>query len=196
MTNVMNPRRIAGIFHAHPLLRERDVGQLIGLGVRPEVLRQQPSPLHVGHVAWLAPRHFEFEQYLSECDANIESERALLILVIGYDDQPVDLAAWAPSTGRLAVWLGRAWALGQHTAYLPRTDPQDGLLIWRNPLHWIGARQRGLVLLEHHRAAEHLSDAGPLLAEDVEHGQELRKVLTRPAPRILIPTASLFRRAA
>jgi hypothetical protein len=66
--------------------------------------------------------------------------------------------------------------------------------VWRSPLDWLRQGRRGIVLLRSHAAAYALDDTGPLMAEDLEHGLELRRLLTRPGPRILVRRSD--RRAA
>jgi hypothetical protein len=43
-----------------------------------------------------------------------------------------------------------------------------------------------MVLIRPVAAAYFLDDAGPLLAEDLAHASELRQLLTRTGPRILV----------
>jgi hypothetical protein len=63
-----------------------------------------------------------------------------------------------------------------------------GLPVWRSPIGWLRARRKGLCLVRPKAAVHFLTDASPLLAEDAAHGAELKHLLTRPAPRILIPS--------
>ncbi|GJE12079.1 hypothetical protein FOHLNKBM_3125 [Methylobacterium longum] len=146
------PQRIAGTFRAHRPIRPRDVDRLISLGVRPEVL-QQSTGLRAGYVVWLPRHRFVFEQHLPASHADVGGERALLILVADQIEQAIDIVAWVPATGRLTSWLGRARAVGQ-VADLP-PESQDQMPIWSDPLHWLNAGQRGLVLLGPHPAAGH-----------------------------------------
>jgi hypothetical protein len=100
-----------------------------------------------------------------------------------------DVVAWSPSLNKLTTWLNRAWALGEEAVYQPRLSPQGELPVWRSPVGWLKARRKGLCLVRPKAAAYYLDDAGPLLAEDTAHGAELKQLLTRPAPRILIPSS-------
>jgi len=93
-----------------------------------------------------------------------------------------------------SAWRGACWALGQDRIYDARLTEDDALPVWRSPLDWLRANRRGVVLIQPHLAAAWLCDAGPLLAEDREHAFELRRLLSRPAPRILFPAVA--RRAA
>ena len=60
------------------------------------------------------------------------------------------------------------------------------LPVWRSPLNWLRAGREGIVLIRPTAAAYFLDDAGPLLAEDVAHAAELRRLMTRTGPRILV----------
>ncbi len=188
MTDLITHQRIAGTFEAQRALRPNDI---TSLGVRPEVFLQ-PVALRSGYIAWIDGETFAFEQHLV---VDLTVERAVLILVDSGGD-PVDIAAWQPSSGRLGTWCRRAWALGQDSIYAPRVNQHGALPVWRNPLHWLQAGRSGVVLIQPRLAAAFLCDTGPLLAEDVEHGRELKEQLARPAPRILIPSSSLSTRVA
>jgi hypothetical protein len=189
VTDLITPRRIAGTFEAQRALRSHHI---TSLGVRPEVLLQ-PLPLRVGSIAWIDAETFAFEQHLV---VDLPVEQAILILVTDPHGDALDIAAWHPASGRLGTWCHRAWALGQDGIYAPRLTRHGALPVWRNPLRWLEAGQKGVVLIQPQLAAAFLCDAGPLLAEDVEHGRELKEQLVRPAPRILIPSASLSARVA
>ncbi len=101
---------------------------------------------------------------------------------------PLDVIAWQPQSSRLGSWLGHAWGLGQESIYAPRLSDHGGLPVWREPLAWLRTNRRGVVLLRPGAAAHDLEAAAPLIAEDAAHGEELKQLLTRPAPRILVPT--------
>jgi hypothetical protein len=120
--------------------------------------------------------------------------RSLLFLVTDSDGEAVDLVGWQPRTGQLGSWRGYAWGLGQEDVFLPRFTDHDGLHVWRTPLEWLQAARRGVVIFRPRLAAELLADAGPLIAMDLEHGEELRAALQRPGPRNLISAQA--RRAA
>jgi hypothetical protein len=120
----------------------------------------------------------------------------VLILVTDTEGDAVDIAAWQPASARLGTWCHRAWALGEGAIYELRLSEHGALPVWRDPLRWLRACREGVVLIQPCLAAAFLCDVGPLLAEDVAHGCELKEKLTRPAPRILIPSSSLSVRAA
>jgi hypothetical protein len=189
VTDVITPQRIAGTFEAQRALRSRHIASL---GLRPEVLLQ-PLALRVGSIAWIDAETFAFEQHLV---VDVPVEQAILFLVTDSHRDALDIAAWQPSSRRLGTWCHRAWALGQDTIYAPRLDRHGALPVWRNPLRWLKAGRRGVVLIQPRLASAFLCDAGPLLAEDVEHGRQLKERLARPSPRILVPSSTLSTRVA
>jgi len=103
--------------------------------------------------------------------------------------------AWSPSLGKQATWPGRAWSLGEETIWHPRLTDHERLQVHRTPVCWLKARREGICIVRPQAAAHWLCDAEPLLAEDAAHGDELDRLLTRPAPRILIPS-SQFKKAS
>lgn len=197
MTSSMTPERIAGTFRAQRSLRTRHIDQLIGLGVRPEALRPETN-LRVGHVIWFPRQRFAFEHHLPASHVGVGGEPAMLIPAIDPSDQAIDIVAWEPATGRLASWLGRAWALGQTACALPAPHvfKEEPLSVWPDPLGWLNAGQHGLVLLRPHAAVTHLRQAGQLLAQSLAQGRQLRSVLPGRSPRILVATPSAHWRSA
>ena len=189
MGEAISWRQIAGTFLAHPSLTPRERARLIEAGL-PASSLEHPIPILAGWIVGVGPTSFEFDQHL----AGEPGTRALLFLVTERDGTALDIAAWDLETGQLSTWLDRAFALGQDQLYLPRLSEHEALVVWRSPLDWLRQGRRGIVLLRPHAAAYALDDAGPLMAEDVEHGLELRKLLTRPGPRILVRRSD--RRAA
>lgn len=190
MADQTSPMRIQGTFYAHSNLCRRTRDELVHAGISPDAL-VTPSPVLMAHVVFCGAHSFEFEQHHA---ASETSTAVLLVLVHDPSGTALDIVAFDPCTGRLATWLGRAWALGQGQIYAPRLSEHGALAVWRSPLEWLRQSRRGVVLIRPEGAAYHLDDAGPLMAEDVEHGLELRRVLTRPSPRILVRRSD--RRAA
>ncbi|TDR93059.1 hypothetical protein [Enterovirga rhinocerotis] len=186
------PSRIAGTFDANFGLSPRERGELHRLGISDAALDTSP-PIRAGYVSFQGHDRFELEQHL-RLSLSVRTVRAFLILAEDTAGEPEDIVAWLPALGRTATWLGRAWGIGSGGAYHPRLAEHEGLPVWREPIAWLRAERRGVVLLKPRVAAGWLDDAGPLLAEDHEHGRELRAALTRPAPRILVPAEA--RRAA
>jgi hypothetical protein len=181
----MTPERVAGVYCSHPSLTERECRELERQGVPAEACER----VRGGYIVRCGAG-FEFEQHAEHG----KPQRAFLLLVCDPQGAPVDVVGWQPATGWLGTWRGVAWALGQESVYRPRLDEHRALRVHPGVLEWLRDGCRGIVLLRPHLAAAFLSDAGPLLVDDVEFGAELRVSLTRPAPRILVATAGASRR--
>jgi hypothetical protein len=176
------PERIEGIFDAHRPPSSSEYESLLQAGV-PAVVDTSATAIRAGYVLFVGPASFEFEQHTT---ASEEGTRVLLFLVRDATEQPIDIVAWDRLTGRTGTWLNRAWALGQNQLLRPRLTAHGGLSIWRDPLQWLCEGQEGLVLIRSSAAAYQLDEAGPLVVDTVRHGAELRQLLTRRGPRILV----------
>src|SRR5262249_36760452 len=89
----------------------------------------------------------------------------------------VDLIAWRPEKPeRWALRRGSVTWLG---AIGPQLLDPDPVPIWRTPLAWLQAGGMGLCLLSQvlHDRQRILLGIRHILAEDVEHGRELRDAL-------------------
>jgi hypothetical protein len=180
----ITPVRTAGTFDSHNDLRPHEIAEMEGMGIPADALAG-PVPVRSGYVVF-DELGFEFEHHHRYGQ---EGVRAFLFLVTDGQGVARDVVAWSPSLNKLTTWLGRAWALGEEAVYRPRLSPQGELLMWRSPVGWLKARRKGLCLVRPKAAAYYLDDAGPLLAEDTAHGAQLKQLLARPAPRILIPSS-------
>jgi hypothetical protein len=141
----------------------------------------RPTMVLAGQVVRDRPVGFSFARA-----GDTDAERAFLIAVEDEDGRILDIAAWQPMRSWVGLWLGRAWAFGQAGVHDPRLGEQGALPVWRSPLNWLRAGREGIVLIRPGAAAYFLDDAGPLLAEDLAHAAELRGLLTRTGPRILV----------
>ena len=94
----------------------------------------------------------------------------------------LDLCAFLPSNpSRWAVRRGSASVLG---AVRPQYLSPAPVAVWRDPLAWLRALGEGVVLLTEDRAEMQRilpSFPGGVVAEDADHGRELRSLLERPA---------------
>jgi hypothetical protein len=185
----ITPARTSGTFDASNNLLPRDVEAFVQSGVAAETLAV-PVPVRAGYVVFDA-LGFEFDHH-TNTEAGV---RAYLFLITDHQSVARDVIAWAPKQKCLATWLGRAWALGEEQAFTPRMSEHQALPVWRSPINWLQAGRKGVCLVRPKAAIHYLCDAGPLLAEDAIHGAELKQLLTRPAPRIIVP-ASSTRKAA
>jgi hypothetical protein len=186
---LITPVRTAGTFNSGNNLLPREVEELERLGIPPDALAG-PIPVRAGFVVF-DEYGFEFEQHSKH---GTEGARAFLYLVTDHQGVARDFIAWAPQLGKLTTWLNRAWALGEEKINDPRLTDHGALPVHRTPVGWLKARREGICLVRPQAAAHWLCDAGPLLAEDKAHGDELDQILTRPAPRIIIP--SQFKKAS
>jgi hypothetical protein len=174
-----DPFDVIHTFEARPRPLPHEVDSLVTRGVSSDAL-MMPTAVRAGHVVF-DDLTFEFER-----PDNPDAVRAFLFLVTDRQGAGRDLVAWTPQDGRLTTWLNCAWALGEERVLVPRLSPRNELPVWRTPLGWLRAKRKGVCLVRPMAAAHYLDCAGPLLAEDAAHGAELKQLLTRPAPRILI----------
>jgi hypothetical protein len=81
---------------------------------------------------------------------------------------------WYLRTGA-AEWLG---------CITPQSFMPDPVNVWRSPLSWLQNGSTGIVPLarDHHSRWSVLAGLGSIIAEDVRHGDDLRRVLERPFP--------------
>jgi hypothetical protein len=185
----ITPARTSGTFDASNNLTPRDVALFERNGVAANVLAG-PVPVRSGYVHFDAAG-FEFDHHTNK-EAGV---RAYLFLITDHQGVARDVIAWAPKQKHLATWLGRAWALGEEQTFAPRISEHQALPVWRSPINWLRAGRKGVCLVRPEAAVHYLCDAAPLLAEDAAHGAELKQLLTRPAPRIIVP-ASPIKKAA
>lgn len=184
--SIISPARIAGTFDSHNNLLPHEVDELARQGV-PTVALLGPDPVRVGYVVF-DESGFEFEQHHRH---GTEGVRALLFAITDCQGIYRDIVAWSSRLNQTAAWLNRAWAFGEGRVYAPRLSPQGGLPVWRTPIGWLRANRRGICLIRPEAAAYHLDCSAPLIAEDAAHGAELKRLLTIPAPRILVPALSM-----
>lgn len=104
-----------------------------------------------------------------------------------------DLLAFDPAQpDRFEVARGGAWALGEDQVSAVQLRLHNTpLQLWRNPLRWLQAGGRGVVILDHARAPHWLRQIGPIRAQDEAHRQEVAAMFRqwRAIPDIGLPTA-------
>jgi hypothetical protein len=151
------------------------------------VERGRLGPPRLDRVVYLG-NGFEFARYHGGRDVG-----AMTFIVRDEIGDPIDIAAWSPRIAKLATWCGRGALLGAENCFGFRM--QEKLAIHPTPLEWLQNLCRGVVVLNGAKAADLLRRAQPLQASSYEHGQQLERLLTRPRPRIFVPTPNQ-RRAA
>jgi hypothetical protein len=106
-----------------------------------------------------------------------------------------DLIAFGPEIGLLATWLGRALAINEASIWAPNLD-RDPLPVWRDPIGWLKAKRQGIVLLKPEQAYSYLDHLPGVIAEDLQHGEELERLLWTPRHRIPVFLRDANERAA
>jgi hypothetical protein len=94
-----------------------------------------------------------------------------------------DLVAFDPEIGLLATWLGQAFAINEARIFDPNLDG-DPLPIWHDPIGWLRAKRQGIVLLRPEQARSYLDHLPGVIAEDVQHGEELERLLWTPRRKV------------
>jgi hypothetical protein len=130
---------------------------------------------------FLHSNRFEFARYARDA-----SEAVAAIVFAAPDElgQLIDLAAWEPETGRLALWLGRVSMLGQDNLYGWRVG--DPLTVPETPLEWLQAGREGVCVIDPQRASPLLRMVEPLGVKRPAFGRQLQATLTIRAPRIVV----------
>jgi hypothetical protein len=184
------PNEIERYFYQNPCCRVLRSGELRGL----RAAGVAPSDIALPDMVLAAMLEFcDDERFVcgGEIDDLAATSPALVMLCRDNFGDIIDVAAWSPPTGRLATWLGQAWAIDQYRALAPRISDHGALPIFRNPLSWLRGGRDGIVIIDPEKAKWQIAYLGcTLLAEDVPHGQALRDALTISAPAIFIPPSS------
>ena len=144
--------------------------------------------LQVEPVVFLPNNRFELARHARDASGAV-----LAVVFRALDDlgNPLDLAAWEPETGRLALWLGRVSMLGQDNLYGWRLG--DPLMVHETPLEWLQAGRGGAFVIDPQRASPLLRMVEPLGVQCPAFGRRIQAALTIRAPRIVVATQ---RRAA
>ena len=137
-----------------------------------------PDPIRKGHVSLVGSALFELA---ASCD---ESVPAILLLARDVMGDPQDIVAWSPRRRFRRSLYGRAKMLGESELLQPRLAVGGCLRVSREPLDWLRANRRGVVLLDGVCSVPILRDAGPLMAEDEDHRREIDGLLASPLPTI------------
>ena len=166
------------------------------------------GPLRQAHIDWLVIRHGVPGMALA-CDgdgdgwllATAKVERVGqrfhfrpedgtgAFAIVARDDVGwgVDIVAWEPRAGWVAPWLGEVPALGLQDLLAQRNG--GPLRVHRGVLEWLRDGRNGLVILAPADCRRLLGNL-TVQADDVEHGTDLRRILTAPTPRIVVSASS------
>jgi hypothetical protein len=156
-------------------LLQEDIDQFLAHGIDIWSLAD-PLPISRAGIFW-TDRGFLFEGETERDDG----EDAYLVPIIA-GGTIVDLCAFGIDDERIGTWQGNALVLGQDAIVAPFPG-QDPLQIWRTPAGWLRAGRTGVVLLKE-GAADWLGHVPAVIAEDIEHGAVLERLL--PATRIFV----------
>jgi hypothetical protein len=149
--------------------------RLWALGVR------RTAGLHFESIVFLPGDRFEFAR-----DVRDASGAVVAVVFAAPDDlgQLLDLAAWDPDSGRLALLLGRVAMLGQDSIYGWRLG--EPLAMHETPLQWLQSNREGVFVIDPQRASPLLRMVEPLGVRCASFGHRMRAAMTLRAPRIVV----------
>jgi hypothetical protein len=162
---------------ARPLWQS-DLDYFAALGIGGLDLATPDMVLKAGIILEDGGKTFVFE-HATDTDAG----RDAFILPVEGGSGSIDLVAFDPEIALLATWLGRAFAINEASIWEPNLDG-DPLPIWRDPIAWLKAKREGIVLLKLEQAYSYLDHLPGVIAEDVQHGEELEKLLWTPRRKV------------
>jgi hypothetical protein len=151
---------------------------------------------------WTRSIQFERGSRFDGPDDDNPGERAAIIECIAADGWTrVDLCAWpVDRPEEFALAFGHAEVLGADQIENPASYfGGHPMPVWRTPERWLQHGGEGAVLLNRTSAPRVLAAArGRLLAEDIDHGRELARLLAPffDPKHILAPKRAAQRRAA
>jgi hypothetical protein len=140
--------------------------------------------LHVDQIVFVHNNRFELARRARDA-----SSAVIAVIFMARDDlgNPLDLAAWEPETGRLALWLGRVSMLGQDNLYSWRIG--EPLTVHETALEWLQAGRDGVFVIDPQGASPLLRMVEPLGVRRPEFGRRMRESMTIRAPRIVVAAA-------
>lgn len=157
-------------------LRETEIVRFTAAGV-PAAALTDPDPVRAARVL-IEGRRFHFPDELRTPDGLTGT---FIMPVFDEAGGVCDLAAWVPATGATATWLGVAWALGQHEFPYPISvlRPDGAVHVFRDPIAWLRADRRGIVIVDPAQARWRLlRDGAPLIAQSLEHARVLKQIVS------------------
>jgi hypothetical protein len=161
------PPSLAAVHRSWGLPDDRLIRWLLDQGVR-ESAMLEPWPLGGARVLF------------DGCGFDVVPDGELAV-TFRIDDcgEVLDLAAWAPRSGKMASWCGVGFAIGQDQIFNPASYFDGGALrVHADPLAWLKADRDGVVIVKpeltyaYLRNVRRLSFADPALARQVERWLE------------------------
>jgi hypothetical protein len=98
----------------------------------------------------------------------------------------IDVLAWRPLSGRMAMWLGLGFGLNEVQIGDHEDNASIGLAVFRSPLGWLRAGCDGIVIVRKTFTHIVLAKVPLLIAEDEAHRIELRNMFPSGGPRIVV----------
>jgi len=175
-----------------PLVLHPLYSRLFALGIHGDGVNGRGAfdALHVADVIFRPGARFDFS---SEVGTARGSVAGIIIPLRDESGEHVDLAAWNPDDGVIALWRGAASMLGAENILAPRIE-SEALLVFADVAAWLRAGRRGVVVLDPARARWCLSGER-LAVDDVAFGRRVRDALRLPEPQIMVASKNA-RRAA
>jgi len=164
-------------WNARPLWQS-DLDHFAALGISGLGLANPDMVLKAGIILDDGGNTFVFEHH-----TDTDGGRDAFILPVGDASGIVDLIAFDSEIGLLATWLGRAFTINEASIWAPNLDG-DPLAVWRDPVGWLKANREGIVLLKPQQAYSYLDHLPGVIAEDVQHGEELERLLWTPRRKV------------
>jgi hypothetical protein len=124
--------------------------------------------LRMASVVWEGELWFQFG---TERDGGKD---AAIIVCLGADGQPADLAAWSLSENRIALHKGAVSMIGEEQLGLPRVG-DDKLWVHPSPVEWLAHRRVGVVVVNYDQARAALVAASPLAVKTRAQKLELEE---------------------
>jgi hypothetical protein len=159
-------------------LWQSDLDYFAALGISGLDLANPDMVLKAGIILDDGGDTFGFEHHTDS-----DGGRDAFILPVEGASGIIDLIAFDSEIGLLATWLGRAFAINAASIWEPNLDG-DPLPIWRDPVGWLKAKRDGIVLLKPQQAYSYLDHLPGVIAEDLQHGEELEKLLWTPRRKV------------
>jgi hypothetical protein len=164
-------------WNARPLWQS-DLDHFAALGISGLDLANPDMVLKAGIILDDGGNTFVFEHH-----TDTDVGRDAFILPVEGASGIIDLVAFNPAIELLATWLGRAFAINEVSMWAPNLDG-DPLPVWRDPIGWLKASREGIVLLKPEQAYSYLDHMPGVIAEDVQHGEELERLLWTPRRKV------------